>query len=380
MRVPDDIPVLTDGVVTLRASRPEDADGVYEQCTDPVTQQLTTVPAPYTRQHAEDFLARRRAKWEDGSDWGFSIEADGGAEPSSFGGSISVRQLAPGLAEVAYGAHPAVRGKGVMTRALRLICDWAFEAKQIQTMVWQARAGNLASWRAAWRNGFTFEGSMRAAMPQRGALVDGWRARLLSTDTHEPKTRWLETPRLAGHNVVLRPLEATDEERCLETTNDPAAVHWLTIVPTFPHDADAFRQTLLDKPLGSSLGRSVTWAMADPDDGRYLGTINLFGIGGMDYASAEFGYWAHPDARGRGVTTEAVRLVTAHAFTSAEQGGLGLERVSLGAAEGNIGSQRVARAAGFTETGHNRHSYDLPDGSVVDMVLFDLLKSELRHS
>jgi hypothetical protein len=34
---PADVPVLTDGVVTLRAHRIEDAIAVFEQCTDPVS-------------------------------------------------------------------------------------------------------------------------------------------------------------------------------------------------------------------------------------------------------------------------------------------------------------------------------------------------------
>jgi len=41
------IPTLTDGTVTLRAHREDDAEGAFEQCQDPVSQQWTTVPLPY---------------------------------------------------------------------------------------------------------------------------------------------------------------------------------------------------------------------------------------------------------------------------------------------------------------------------------------------
>jgi len=40
------IPTLTDGTVTLRAHREDDAEGAFEQCQDPVSQQWTTVPLP----------------------------------------------------------------------------------------------------------------------------------------------------------------------------------------------------------------------------------------------------------------------------------------------------------------------------------------------
>ena len=59
---------------------------------------------------------------------------------------------------------------------------------------------------------------------------------------------------------------------------------------------------------------AAVWRGASPipTDDRCLGSISLEGLGG--YAPrGEIGYWAHPDARGRGVITEAVRLVTAYA-------------------------------------------------------------------
>ena len=40
------IPTLTDGVVTLRAHRPDDVEGSMEQSRDPESQRWTTVPVP----------------------------------------------------------------------------------------------------------------------------------------------------------------------------------------------------------------------------------------------------------------------------------------------------------------------------------------------
>jgi RimJ/RimL family protein N-acetyltransferase len=52
--------------------------------------------------------------------------------------------------------------------------------------------------------------------------------------------------------------------------------------------------------------------------------------------------------------------------------------VSLDAADGNLGSQAVARTSGFTETGRDRSCYLVSDGRVVDLVRFDLLADEWR--
>jgi hypothetical protein len=43
----DDVPVLTDGTVRLRAHCPQDAVAIVEQCTDPESMRFTTVPRPY---------------------------------------------------------------------------------------------------------------------------------------------------------------------------------------------------------------------------------------------------------------------------------------------------------------------------------------------
>ncbi len=143
-----------------------------------------------------------------------------------------------------------------------------------------------------------------------------------------------------------------------------------------PRDSETFRAHYPQHTVGNSLGASVEWVIADPDTHAYLGTISVFGLHSLDYLSAEVGYRTHPDARGRGVLTEGLRLVIGHAFTPVDKGGLGLERISLGAGDGNVASQGVARSLGFTETGRDRQCYDLDDGSVVDLIRFDLLKSE----
>ena len=91
---------------------------------------------------------------------------------------------------------------------------------------------------------------------------------------------------------------------------------------------------------------------------------------------AEVGFWTHPDARGRGVMTEAVRLAARHAFVPGDDGGLGLHRVYAFAAEPNIASRHVLRSAGFTETGRDRHGTRMRDGGYVDTVVHDLLEPE----
>ena len=123
----------------------------------------------------------------------------------------------------------------------------------------------------------------------------------------------------------------------------------------------------------ASMGSGVTWAMADPATNRHLGNLGLPRLGRDE---AEIGYWAHPDARGRGVTSEAVGLLIRHAFIDVEDGGLGFSRLTLKAAATNLASQHIARTNGMSEYGRERRSEVLGDGSPDDLVLFDLLRDE----
>jgi RimJ/RimL family protein N-acetyltransferase len=379
LRFPDDVPVLSDGQVRLRAHRQEDIDAITEQCQDDVMQRWTLVPVPYSREDAQAFIDSRAAGWEEGSTYSFAIESPEGVGPTNFAGSIGLVIQGPGIGGVAFGTHPAARGHGVMTTAVRLVADWAFESVGVQRLTWSCIVGNLASWRVAWHNGFRFDGSLRRTEPQRGELLDSWNASLLSTDDREPTSRWLPHPTVSDGTVRLRPLEARDERRYLEAVFDPETHYWLHEIP-FARDPAAFQLRVLTNGLAASLGQAVEWAIADADSDEYLGGVNLFGFGGLDHNSAEIGYRTHPAARKRGVMRRAMRLALDLAFRPADHGGYALHRVSLDAGEGNVGSQAVARVSGFTETGRDRQVYLLQDGSLVDLVRFDLLADEWRDA
>jgi RimJ/RimL family protein N-acetyltransferase len=88
---------------------------------------------------------------------------------------------------------------------------------------------------------------------------------------------------------------------------------------------------------------------------------------------AEVGYWMHPSARGTGIATDAVRLLVRHATIDRLDGGLGLRRLTLRTAAGNLASQRVAAKAGFERTGVERAAERLGDGTFDDLVGWDQL-------
>jgi RimJ/RimL family protein N-acetyltransferase len=370
MDLPAWAPTLTDGVVTLRAHRPQDADAVVAQCRDLEMQRWTTVPVPYERRHAQEWLASREQEWRAGRYLGFAVEQGG-----RFCGTVDLRPDGARGASLGYGLGAWARGQGVLDRALRLLLPWGFETLDLEVVHWEAVAGNWASRRAAWRVGIRVEGTLRSLLHSRGTRYDAWVGSLLRGEPLEPASVWFSAPVLSARRVLLRPYRQSDVPRIVEACTDPATRRWLARLPApyTPDDARAHLEHLAEE---AAAGRTLTWAVADPDDDRLLGEVALFGL--VEFGrSAEIGYWTHPAERGRGIMTAAVRLAARHALLPGDVGGLGRSRLVLRAAESNAASQRVAVRAGFLETGRDRQAELLGDGTVDDLIRFDLLADEL---
>jgi RimJ/RimL family protein N-acetyltransferase len=75
-------------------------------------------------------------------------------------------------AEAGCWLEPAAVGKGLVTRAVTAIIDWAIEVRGIHRVEWWAATGNAASLAVARRLGMTKEGVVREAYLHRGERYD----------------------------------------------------------------------------------------------------------------------------------------------------------------------------------------------------------------
>ncbi|QIK65491.1 GNAT family N-acetyltransferase [Nocardioides sp. HDW12B] len=383
MRFPSDVPTLTDGVATIRAHRPEDAPAVLEQCLDPVSRQWTTVPLDYTRADADRFVRDiAPGAWRTEAELMFAVEAldtslTTADEPDGvrrFAGTISLRDEGDDRAELAYGAHPWVRGTGVMERAVRLLLDWGFEERGLRTVVWWANRGNWSSRKLAWRVGFTVEAGLRSWLPQRGELLDAWVGTLRAGDPRRPAHAWLDAPRIVGDGVVLRAPTEADLPRVVEYAADPLTRRWLGHIPQPYGDTEA-RAWLDDLTERHARGTAVTWTVADPDTDLLLGVVNVFDL--TPSGTGELGYVLHPEGRGRGLGRRAAGLALRHAVVDVEDGGLGLVAVRALAAEGNTASRRLLEDLGFTHQGRERRAARVEGDTLADAAIYDVLASEV---
>jgi RimJ/RimL family protein N-acetyltransferase/nitrite reductase/ring-hydroxylating ferredoxin subunit len=153
-------PPLSDGVVTLRAFRADDAPVVTVACQDPEIQRwIPIIPVPYTEADARRFILMTLQAWHDGTGYEFAI-AD--AATDRFIGSIGLH-LGPNprLHAVGYLVAPEARRRGVASRALRLVTRWGFEHIDIERLALWTLPGNVASQAVAEKAGFRFEGLAR---------------------------------------------------------------------------------------------------------------------------------------------------------------------------------------------------------------------------
>ena len=108
------------------------------------------------------------------------------------------------------------------------------------------------------------------------------------------------------------------------------------------------------------------YVIRDAHDGRLLGTVGLNFIHPTE-KRANLGYWVKTAEAGRGVATAAARLVARAGLTE-----VGLARIKLYHAAGNVGSQRVAEKVGFIYEGTMRARVVL-HGRRMDALLYALI-------
>jgi len=77
-----------------------------------------------------------------------------------------------GVAEAGCWLEPSASGRGLVTRACRVLIDWAVEERGIHRVEWHVAAGNAASIAVARRLGMTREGVLRESYPYRGERHD----------------------------------------------------------------------------------------------------------------------------------------------------------------------------------------------------------------
>ncbi|MFC0005423.1 GNAT family N-acetyltransferase [Micromonospora siamensis] len=163
----------------------------------------------------------------------------------------------------------------------------------------------------------------------------------------------MEPVALTAPGLSLRPWRMTDAPVVLAAFADPAIARWNPQQVT----DEAGAAQWLRRRTGAD-DSAISLAVTDAADGALLGAVSLHHLHGED---AQVGYWTTAAARGRGVATRAVTVLTGWGFDR-----LGLHRIELCHAVPNVASCRVAERAGYAAEGVLRESYRYGDGRRYD--------------
>jgi ribosomal-protein-alanine N-acetyltransferase len=150
---------LVDGDVAVRAWRDADVPAVAAFGLDADNVRFGAAPPGSREIEAVDYLRAMERMRVDGRGLSFAVVD---ATSDAVLGGCELRTPAPGVGEVGYLLAPAARGRGVMTRAMRLVVGWAFAELDLARVQAFASPDNAASLALLGRLGFTREGVLRS--------------------------------------------------------------------------------------------------------------------------------------------------------------------------------------------------------------------------
>lgn len=176
---------LVEGDTALRAWRDSDLEPLVVACQDPEISRWTRVPYPYSSADARAYLLQRHDSLHAGIAAPFAIVS--AADRDHLLGSISLMRFSwqHARAEVGYWLAKDARGRGHVTRAVRLVTDWGFRSLALQRIDLMAATENPASQRVAERCGFTREAVLRSYLQGKDGRQDMVAFGLLATDPRD---------------------------------------------------------------------------------------------------------------------------------------------------------------------------------------------------
>lgn len=146
-------------------------------------------------------------------------------------------------------------------------------------------------------------------------------------------------PHLTDGVVVLRPWTLDDAATLMAACREPDISYWFGL-PS-PYTFGNALAWIGDAEPAWRDGHDAHLAIADAATGELVGAVSLLGVDPVE-SHGRLSCWVRAARRRRGAARRALSILAAWARDD-----LGLERLEVGAAVGNVGAQRVAQAVGF---------------------------------
>ncbi|MBP1574705.1 MAG: GNAT family N-acetyltransferase [Oscillospiraceae bacterium] len=127
------------------------------------------LPYPYTEQDGKEFISAMLAANESNT-FAFAITVNGKAIGSI--GAFRQTNIHNKTAELGYYIAEEYWGKGIMTEAVKQLCDYVFSHTDIIRIYAEPFAYNIGSCRVLEKAGFQYEGTLRSNALKNGNVLD----------------------------------------------------------------------------------------------------------------------------------------------------------------------------------------------------------------
>lgn len=168
--------------------------------------------------------------------------------------------------------------------------------------------------------------------------------------------------------LILRQWKTEDISRLAESANNPKIA--ANMRNSFPcpytiENAKWYVNDCLENDGNNRIIRAIE------TDGKAVGNICIFLREDVYAKSAELSYWISEDYWGKGIATQAVKMICKEAFTTFD-----IVRIYAEPFGCNVASKNVLKKAGFTYEGTMRNGI-YKSGKIQSYCIYSILKEEI---
>ena len=176
-----------------------------------------------------------------------------------------------------------------------------------------------------------------------------------------------EVPTLQYGLITLRKPEERDIIPLFEGVQDPI-IPKFTRIPANYQMANAEHYVRERSPNGFTMRAELQLALEY--DGEFVGALSFHTLN-LEEAKAEIGYWVTAGVRGKGIATQATKLLTEYGFET-----IGFHRIEALVVESNKASLKVLSNAGYQQEGVLRDKSFQDDGTRENMIMFAAIRTD----
>ena len=174
---------------------------------------------------------------------------------------------------------------------------------------------------------------------------------------------------LESERLLLRQLTLEDADEVFALRGNPENMQFIPRpILQSKEEAIALINTINSK---IETNEGINWAITEKPNNKLLGFLGHYRIQWENNRS-EIGYMLLPEAQGRGIITEAVKLIVEYGFDHMK-----MHSLEAVIAPENYASAKVLEKNGFIKEGHLREN-EYFDGQYWDSVIYSLLKKDFK--